>query len=62
MANETVKFREVQERVNGVTVRTWTEYSVREVIISVLGISLSTWGPWLKWDEMERVDQNGAPL
>lgn len=62
MANEAVKFREVHERQGGVTVRSWVEYSVREIIISVLGVSLSTWGPWLKWDEIERVDQNGNPI
>lgn len=62
MANEAVKFREVHERQGNATVRSWVEYSVREIIISVLGVSLSTWGPWRKWDEIECVDQNGNPL
>lgn len=61
MANETVEFRQVERRVNGATVETWWEYRTREVIIAVLGVSLSAWGAWDKVETV-RVDQNGAPL
>jgi hypothetical protein len=63
VAEATVKFRRVHEREGGITVRQWTEYSVREVTISVLNVvSLSSWSPWRKWDDLEVVDQNGSPL
>lgn len=49
MANETVQFREVHRRVNDATHEVYWEYRVREVIISILGVSLSTWSDWQKW-------------
>lgn len=61
MANETVQFREVHNRVGGASQEISWEYRVREVIISVLGVSLSTWGDWQKV-EFTKVDQNNNPL
>lgn len=60
-ANDTVEFRQVEQRANGQTVTSWWEYRTREVLISVLGVSLSTWGPWQKVDTV-RVDQSGQAL
>ncbi len=61
MANETVQFREVHRRNNDTSEEIYWEYRVREVIISVLGVSLSTWGDWQKVETV-KVDQNGNPI
>lgn len=62
MQNATVEFRQVHERRDGQTVQQWTEYRVREVVISLGIISLSAWGPWRKWSDVVNVDQDGNPI
>ena len=60
-----IEFREVQRRTSngqGVsTIETWWEYRTKDVIIAVLGVSLSSWSDWQRVDTI-RVDQNGNPL
>lgn len=63
MANH-IEFREVQRRVNGdgmKTEETWWEYRTKDVLISLLGVSLGSWSDWQRVD-ITRVDQNGDPL
>lgn len=64
--SNTVEFRRVIEKKNmeagsGETV-TW-EYRTKDVIISILGISLSAWSDWTRVETVTVYqDDNGNPL